>query len=161
MRIMLCIPTFLLDQDDRNVSPDQILVRQRHLASFRVLARELEDDDHEVYCALKLYTWRKSKFFPAKEAVRRDWNEVQEAHHVIACPMVGGDSSQGVHVEVGWATALAKPLTLLLQRPRTRHTVLITGLRAQTGFKVRNVYYQDDPSEVCPMLVKQLRGESI
>lgn len=159
MKVMLCIPTFLLFQDEERVGAETVLARQTHLAAFRVLCRMLDKRDHDVYCALKLYAWRLEKVASGRVAVKRDWAEVQEAQHVIGCPMVNRDSSRGVHVEMGWATALRKPVSLLLHRPWTRHTVLVTGLRPQGDFDVRNFYYVDDPSEVFPSLVEHIEGD--
>ena len=161
MRIMLCIPTFLLFHDEEHLTHECVLRRQEHLAAFKVLCEQLETLGHDVYCALKTYAWRLSDFVPASEAVKRDWAEVQAANHVIACPVVDGESSRGVHVEVGWATALGKPVTLLLHRPRTKHTVLITGLRSQDkDFTVKNVYYEHAPQDACDTVLKQFAGET-
>lgn len=149
MRVMLCIPTFLLDQDEDQNSKEEIQCNQLHLAGFKVLVRVLEEKDgHTVYCALRTYNWRRAGFKKPRDAVERDWEEIHAADHVIACTIVHGRPSKGVHVEVGWATALKKPLSVLIYRPRTQQSVVITGLRNQPDFDVKYFYYEEDPESV-------------
>jgi nucleoside 2-deoxyribosyltransferase len=51
-------------------------------------------------------------------------------------------------VEIGWASALAKPMVLFLERDK-KHTFLVTGLT--TIANIEFIYF-DDPSEVMEQL---------
>ena len=153
---MLCVPTFLLNHMALSSSVE-MQCRKLHLASFIGLVRLLEDNTHDVYCALRCYHWKYSGLATPENAVKRDWEEVQKADHIIACPIVGDSSSQGVHVEVGWATALKKPLSILIHRPQPKYSVMITGLKKHRDFDVKYFYYNTDPSrEVFSDLIQHL-----
>lgn len=147
MKIMLCIPTFILDHNPSFNDLEEITCRKIHLASFRSLVNLLEEEDsHEVYCALKNYNWRYSGFATPEKAVSTDWEEALKADHIIACPIIGESSSKGVHVEVGWATALGRHTSILIHQHHSKQSVMITGLSTNSDFKVKYFYYQNDPS---------------
>jgi len=147
MKVMLCLPTFLTQ-----VSPDRennrtIVMRRSHITSFQKIIQSLEATGHKVYSALRLYEWENGNFASPRDAVQTDWHEVNEADHVVACPVIGGQASKGVHLEIGWATALKKPVTVLVHGARTEQTVMVTGLRGVSDFAVRLLFYQEDPLE--------------
>jgi len=94
-----------------------------------------------VYNAHRREAWG-AQFLGPDEATLRDFTEISESDLFIAFP--GVPPSPGTHVEIGWASALGKPMVLLLERNQ-KHTFLVTGL--QTIANVEFVWF-DDPTDV-------------
>ena len=154
---MLCLPTFLINERPikKKGKTTSILCRKL-VASFKEIVENLRESEHTVYCALDLYKWQSDGFKSPKEAIEIDWKEIQKADHVIACPTVNDDASSGVHVEIGWATALKKPLTILIHRSAADQTVMVTGLITHSYFNVQIFQYENEPLEILDKLIERI-----
>lgn len=148
MKIMLALPFALLSiappggkrQSDAS-HPRQLLDAYRDLADY------LRHAGCEVYCALEECGWSNMDVDLPEVAVERDWRELCGADHLVACPLANGAASGGVHVEIGWATALKKPVTVLAQdSAKLTLSVMVTGLHI--AFDATVLYYQHSPKEV-------------
>jgi nucleoside 2-deoxyribosyltransferase len=104
-----------------------------------------EANDATVYNAHRREAWGK-EFLGAEECTALDFAEISRSDLFVAYP--GAPVSPGTHVEIGWASALGKPMILLLERGK-RHTFLVTGLH--TVANVEYLYF-DDVAEVMTAL---------
>lgn len=91
-----------------------------------------------VYNAHRREGWGKA-FLAPEECTRLDFEEIGAADLFVALP--GSPASPGTHVEIGWASALRKPIVLLLERER-EYAFLVRGLPAISD--ARLVEFSDD-----------------
>jgi hypothetical protein len=98
-----------------------------------------------VHNAHRREAWGK-EFMGPEECTRMDHDEIATSELFVAYP--GVPVSPGTHVEIGWASAMGKPMVLFLERGK-RHTFLVTGLHT-----VANVEYVefDDLDELMAAL---------
>ncbi|MFJ6674831.1 nucleoside 2-deoxyribosyltransferase [Actinosynnema sp. NPDC091369] len=88
-----------------------------------VIAR-LERDGHEVHNAHRREGWG-AAFLTPEECTRLDFEEISASDVFVAFP--GAPASPGTHVEIGWASALGKPVVLLLE-DGAEYAFLVRGL---------------------------------
>jgi len=160
MRIMLCVPTFVTDNEHDDIPRNQQDLRRIHIANFKTIIRLLRER-HDVYCALDTYHWKKEGFAAEAVAVETDWAKMQIADHVIACPVIGGFSSLGVHVEIGWATALGRPVTILVHQKTIDHTVMVVGLENNAAFDVSLIRYDKEPLQGLDEIWHRIGGKTV
>lgn len=77
-----------------------------------------------VYNAHRREQWGQS-ILPPDVCTELDYNEIADADLFVAFP--GVPASPGTHIEVGWASAMDKPIVLLVEDVEL-HTFLIRGL---------------------------------
>jgi hypothetical protein len=87
----------------------------------------------------------------ATEATELDYAEIAKSDLFVAYP--GAPASPGTHVEIGWASALGKPMILLLGVGHS-YAFLVTGLS-----RIANVEYIrfEQPAEICELLDNSIR----
>ena len=85
-----------------------------------------------VHNAHKREGWGKN-FMSPEECTKIDYKEISGCDLFIAFP--GSPASPGTHIEIGWASALKKPVILLLEQDKD-YAFLIQGLG-----EVANVTY--------------------
>ena len=95
---------------------------------------QLESD--ETFLALEREAWGHA-LMQGEVCTPLDYTEMERCDVVVAYP---GDSS-GVALELGWASALGKPIILLLDNP-ARFTPMISGLCRLPGARVQIVPVQ-------------------
>ncbi|HET9898410.1 MAG TPA: nucleoside 2-deoxyribosyltransferase [Streptosporangiaceae bacterium] len=100
----------------------QMHVRDQEL--FGALIRRLEDDGCEVHNAHRREGWGAASMTP-EECTRLDFTEISRCDVFVAFP--GHPASPGTHVEIGWASAMGKPIVLLLNEG-CDYAFLIRGL---------------------------------
>jgi hypothetical protein len=88
-----------------------------------VIAR-LESDGYEVHNAHRREGWG-AAFLTPEECTRLDFEEISASDVFVAFP--GAPASPGTHVEIGWASALGKPVVLLLE-DGAEYAFLVRGL---------------------------------
>jgi len=98
--------------------------REREL--FGALIRRLEDDGCEVHNAHRREGWG-SAFMTPEECTKVDFTEISRCDVFVALP--GYPASPGTHVEIGWASAMGKPIVLLLN-DGCDYAFLVRGLHA-------------------------------
>jgi hypothetical protein len=123
------------------VDPALGRMSDRDQARYTGLIEYFENLGATVYNAHRREAWG-AEFLGPLECTERDYNEIAASDLFIAYP--GVPVSPGTHVECGWASALGKPMILLLEK-NEKHTFLVTGLPS-----IANVEYIwfDDPAEV-------------
>jgi nucleoside 2-deoxyribosyltransferase len=115
----------------------ELLARDR--TRIEALITRFESEGYEVFNAHRREAWGKA-FLTPDECTRLDFEEISRADVMIAFP--GHPSSPGTHIELGWASALGKPIVLLLD-PGVEYAFLVRGLPTIT--RVVSVVYQDGP----------------
>ncbi|MFF4321332.1 nucleoside 2-deoxyribosyltransferase [Streptomyces sp. NPDC001568] len=99
---------------------------------FETLIERLEAEHYHVHNAHRRESWG-AKFLTPDECTRLDYEEISASTVFVAFP--GHPASPGTHIEIGWASALGKPIVLLLE-DGVDYAFLIRGLHT-----VANVTY--------------------
>ena len=99
-----------------------------------------EKEGHSVFLAIQLERWGKHPIGPV-ETVERDYRELAASDVVVSLP--GNPPSGGCHVELGWASALQKPIVLLL-KPQGTYSPLVLGIHGMT--RAHTVYVTEHPT---------------
>ena len=104
----------------------------------------LMDNGHNVFLAHYREKWGEQLMLP-EECTPEDLKEMMNTDIVIAFP--GNPISGGVHIELGWASALQKRIILFLEQG-VDYSPLVIGLNTITNTEI--VYYDDlfDNSQV-------------
>ena len=121
MEIFLAFPFTLKLQNDGLLSDTYIL----ELTSLKA---ELMKRGHEVIFAHEREKWGK-ELLPPEVCTNLDFNDILRSDIIVAYP--GNTPSGGVHIELGWASALGKKIVILKYR-KEKDTPLIEGLRTIT-----------------------------
>jgi nucleoside 2-deoxyribosyltransferase len=116
--------------------------------SIDALRRALEAEGHSVFLAHERESWG-AALMPPEECTPLDFAEMHAAD--IVCAHLGSPPSHGVHIELGWASALGKPIVLLLS-PGQTHSPLVYGLETVTA--VTRLHLDDRPlADAVPEIV--------
>jgi nucleoside 2-deoxyribosyltransferase len=121
------------------------VMSEQDQARFTRVIEYFESLGAKVYNAHRRESWG-ANFLGAEECTKLDYTEISQSDLFVAYP--GVPVSPGTHVEIGWASALGKPMVLFLERDK-KHTFLVTGLT--TIANIEFIYF-DDPSEVMEQL---------
>jgi nucleoside 2-deoxyribosyltransferase len=113
---------------DKSTGEMQVAERNR----FEKLIETFELNGFEVYNAHRREGWG-ANFLTPEECTRLDLEEISRSDVFVAFP--GNPASPGTHIEIGWASALGKPIVLLLEDEK-EYAFLVRGL-----YKVANVRY--------------------
>ncbi len=127
------------------VSPETGEMREGDKNRLMQLIHFLEDRGLRVFNAHRREGWGR-EFLTPEECTRLDFEEIHSSEAFIAFP--GSPPSPGTHVEIGWASALRKPIILLLEEGR-EYAFLVRGLH--TVGNVRYLHYK--PGEDLTRLV--------
>ncbi|HEV2778236.1 MAG TPA: nucleoside 2-deoxyribosyltransferase [Actinophytocola sp.] len=119
------------------LDPSTGLMSDRDKARFTTLIEYFERHGATVYNAHRREAWG-ARLLTPPEATRLDFTEIRQADLFVALP--GVPPSPGTHVEIGWASALGKPMVLLLEHDAS-HAFLVTGL--ETVANVELVWFTD------------------
>lgn len=121
---------------------------KKFLANVR---EELINEGHSVFLSHYRENWGKNLMSP-DECTQADLIEMKKADVVISFP--GNPISGGVHVEMGWASALDKKVNLFLQNG-VSYSPLIIGLHTVTD--VTYYSYHDCLEEgLCKRIVESV-----
>jgi len=91
---------------------------------YQALIEHLESAGCEVFSAHRNEDWGRA-LLPPSECTSIDFDAVSSCDVFVAIP--GDPASLGTHVEIGWASALGKPLVLLTGSAGAR-CALVRGL---------------------------------
>lgn len=91
---------------------------------------------HKISCALIREEFGK-KLMSSKECTPFDFKEIKDCDLFFCFP----GSSGGVHIELGWASALSKDIVILLNKEKI-YSPLVKGLVCLTN--VRIIEYDND-----------------
>lgn len=119
------------------ISGDSKIVDQQYQLFLSKIRNHIINEGFEVFLAHYREKWGKA-LMTAQECTPLDLMEMQDSDLVIAFP--GSPISGGVHIELGWASALKKKVVLFLKRDE-QYSPLILGMDTVTNAKI--VYYDD------------------
>jgi len=135
MHIFICFPfSQLIDKKTGIVCEEQ----QKFLANLRMA---LVKEGHEVFLAHYREKWGKELMGPL-ECTVDDFRQMKSTDLVIAFP--GDPISGGVHIELGWASALNKKIVMFL-KDGVEYSPLILGLSTVT--ETDTIYYKENVTE--------------
>ncbi len=97
-----------------------------------------EEKGFSVHNAHKREGWGKD-FMTPEECTKMDFNEISTCDLFVGFP--GSPPSPGTHIEIGWASALNKPVILLLEEGK-EYAFLIKGLN--TVANVTFIHFQKE-----------------
>lgn len=128
----------LVDPNTGSMSNDDINM-------FSHIIDYFEDKGWYVHCAHKREKWGR-EFMTPSVCTKIDYEEISRCDYFVAFP--GAPASPGTHIEIGWASALGKPIILLLEAYKD-YAFLIRGLDEVT--KIKRITYsrpQVDPASI-------------
>jgi len=106
------------------LDPTTGLVESTHRCRYERLMRIFLGQGWSIFNAHHAEAWG-AALAAAEDCTRRDLDWMRTCDLFVAFP--GHPASPGTHVEIGWASALAKPTVLLLEPDQT-HASLAVGL---------------------------------
>ncbi|MFC0543438.1 nucleoside 2-deoxyribosyltransferase [Kutzneria chonburiensis] len=127
------------------VNPETGVMAPRDQSKINRIIEHFEQGGAKVYNAHRREQWG-AQFLTAPVCTKLDYTEIAQSDVFVAYP--GVPVSPGTHVEVGWASALGKPMVLLLERD-AKHTFLVIGL--ETVANVEFIYF-DEVDEILEQL---------
>jgi nucleoside 2-deoxyribosyltransferase len=113
----------------------------------------LQDQGHSVFLAHERESWGEELMTP-EECTPLDFREMVKAD--VVCAYLGNPPSHGVHIELGWASALGKPIVLLIDED-VRYTPLVWGIAGVTHtefFHLAGRPLHEVADEVCVHVAK-------
>jgi nucleoside 2-deoxyribosyltransferase len=93
---------------------------------FEAVILRLKESGHSIYSAHLIENWG-ARLRDPKSMVIEDFAGIRTCDALVA--YLGGPVSEGVFVELGWASALEKPVILLLEE-RREYSPLVANLSA-------------------------------
>ena len=114
---------------------DKYEVKDEFKDFFNKLTNEITKSGNEYYLAIKREDWGKEHKGP-NECTLSDYNGVKESDFLIVIPgnKFSKGISGGVHVELGWASALNKKMHILIERDFT-YSPVVMGLNSLCDVK--------------------------
>lgn len=119
------------------------VMRRDERSRFEALIAGLEQAGYHVDNAHRRESWG-AAFLSPEECTRRDFDEIKASDVVVAFP--GSPPSPGTHIEIGWASALGKPLVLLLEAD-TDYAFLVRGLHTVAAVVYLELSPGHDPTQ--------------
>jgi nucleoside 2-deoxyribosyltransferase len=107
------------------VDPVTGTMRQQDRERFELLIDYFEGSGCKVHNAHKREAWG-AEFLEPEDFTKLDYDEIAASDVLVAVP--GPPASLGTHIELGWASALGKPLVLLLEKGED-YALMVYGLR--------------------------------
>ncbi|MFF3062389.1 nucleoside 2-deoxyribosyltransferase [Streptomyces sp. NPDC057909] len=106
------------------VDPETGILSHELQGRYRKLIGFYEENGWEVLSAHREEGWG-LEMVPASVCTERDFRWMGSCDLFVAFP--GDPASPGTHVEIGWGSAMGRPMILLLEE-QGRHAALVTGL---------------------------------
>jgi nucleoside 2-deoxyribosyltransferase len=113
------------------VSNESSGMSESDISIFMSIIEFFEGRGWEVHCAHRREQWGREFMTPA-ECTVIDYNEIASSDVLVAFP--GVPASPGTHVELGWASAMKKPIVLLMEADG-EYAFLVRGLEEITAIK--------------------------
>jgi len=101
---------------------------QKDVSFFTSIIEFFEARGWDVHCAHRREKWGREFMTPA-ECTTIDHREISACDVLLASP--GSPASPGTHIELGWASALRKPIVLLMEQGK-EYAFLVKGLEELT-----------------------------
>jgi len=100
------------------------LLPEEYIEELITLKKVLEDMGHEVVLAHEREKWGEN-LLPPEICTKLDFDAISQADLIIAYP--GNPPSGGVHIELGWASALGKKI-VIIKKSIDEYSPLVNGL---------------------------------
>ena len=140
-RIFLAGPFKSLVDDQTGMMSDT------SIGLFKPIIEHFENSGWKVHSAHRREGWGR-EFMTPDDCTRVDYEEIARCDFFVAFP--GSPASPGTHIELGWASALGKPVIMLLEADKT-YAYLVQGLRQVTH--VESIVYENN--RIDPLLIEQ------
>ncbi|MDX7992159.1 nucleoside 2-deoxyribosyltransferase [Xenorhabdus littoralis] len=113
------------------VDPDTHIMAHKNIKKLQSIIEYFEERGWSVHCAHKREKWGREFMTPA-QCTLIDYEEISQCDYFVAFP--GIPASPGTHIEMGWASAMKKPVVLLLEE-NEEYAFLVQGLGEITSVK--------------------------
>lgn len=100
---------------------------------LKTILNDLKSYEFDVFCAIEREKWGHA-LMEGNECTVLDYKGLEESDIFLAFP----NSSYGVHMELGWASALQKPIIMVVNEDIGVKTSLVEGLNTVTPSKIIN-----------------------
>lgn len=148
MKIFISCPFTGLCKDD------DYEVKEEFKDFFRNLTKFIKESGNDYYLAIEREDWGKKHKGP-QECTLSDYNAVKDSDVLIVIPgnKFSKGISGGVHVELGWATAMNKKMHILLEDDFT-YSPVVMGLNvlSETHYHKCNTFLDNNMLK----LIKQI-----
>lgn len=145
-RIFICTP--ITQALDRRTG----LLRMRTATRISRVAEALRAENHDIFLAIDREKWGKA-IMPPDQCTRLDFDGLQAADHIVA--IFGDAPSEGLIMELGWASALKRRITILGDE-NAQYSPLVQGLATICDARIFSVNWISENSTWRTAL--QLRG---
>ena len=110
-------------------------IKDEYLDYLEKSRKRILQSGHSVFLAHYREKWGKN-LMSADVCTPLDYEEMKKTDFVIAYP--GKKISGGVHIELGWASSLGKPIVLLLENG-VNYSPLVMGLGTVTDVNIKYI----------------------
>ncbi len=138
------------------VSKETQVMSDAHIAQFLDIIDYFEQLSWSVHSAHKRERWGQ-EFMTPTQCTRIDYDEIAQCDYFVAFP--GVPASPGTHIELGWASAMKKPIVLLLEEGE-EYAYLVQGLGEISSMKALR-YNQEQGVDVARIeaLINELESQ--
>jgi nucleoside 2-deoxyribosyltransferase len=113
------------------------LFDKKAMNHLKIILNDLKSCEFDVFCAIEREEWGHA-LMEGIECTVLDYKGLEESDIFLAFP----NSSYGVHMELGWASALQKPIIMVVNEDIGVKTSLVEGLNTVTPSKI--IYYKSE-----------------
>jgi nucleoside 2-deoxyribosyltransferase len=142
MRVFIAYPLAKL------ISSKTGMMEESHINLIKEMKAYLVSLGHEVFSAHEREKWGKE--FNKDDCASLDFAEMKRADLLIAFP----ETSGGVHVELGWASAMEKPIIIFLENGKY-YSPLVQSM-GKIG-DIRIVFFENE-SEILSKLKEAIKA---
>lgn len=148
MKIFLALPFSQFCENDKDE------VEDCNKWFFNELTQKIKALGLDYFLAHEREDWG-AKYKSAEESTSIDFNIMSSADLIVAVP--GNPISGGVHIELGWASAMRKDILMFLDKSK-EYSPMIEGLSSITNVKY---FYYDKliSKELINQIIKKLKEE--
>lgn len=131
------------------------LVRNDYIEFLDKIRNRILEEGNEVFLAHYRENWGKDLMGPM-ECTPDDYRQMQGTDLVLAFP--GSPISGGVHIELGWASALGKKIVLFL-KDKAEYSPLVFGISTICEAEIH--YYDElDYEKLLPLIKQYISGKN-
>lgn len=146
---------FLSTPISQAINPSTGLLQSKIAVRINRIYDLLSMSSYTVFLAIDREDWGRQKV-TSDGCTKRDYNELLKSKHLVA--IISDYMSDGVLIELGWASALNIPITIIADY-RMNLSHLVSGLPAVSNTKIFEVDWQSDEMFISSILKE--RGISV
>ena len=130
---------------------EKYILKPKYKEFCVTLTNEIKSIGWEYFLAHERENWGK-EYSSAEESTSIDFNTIKNSDVIVSIP----DTSGGVHVELGWASANKKRIKIFLDKNKS-YSPMVLGLGVLTD--VEYYYYDEEYSkEVIDQIISILKN---